>query len=156
MRTNVITLLFLTIAISSFGQSSRKMLKEEKQAVQKVVDSFIEGLNSGDRNKVENTLHFTTGLLTIYKKEERSMIAAETKDDLLYAISLPRNNQWKEVINKIEIQVDGDLAQVWAEYTFYLDGNLLHCGIDAFQLFKGSDGWKIIQITDTRKTEGCK
>ena len=31
-----------------------------------------------------------------------------------------------------------------------------HCGINAFQLFKSSDGWKVIQITDTRNKEGCQ
>ncbi|MBI5914693.1 MAG: nuclear transport factor 2 family protein [Bacteroidetes bacterium] len=31
-----------------------------------------------------------------------------------------------------------------------------HCGVDAFQLFKGENGWKITQISDTRRRENCQ
>lgn len=37
-----------------------------------------------------------------------------------------------------------------------LYGDFSHCGIDAFQLFKDDKGeWKITQIVDTRRKEGC-
>jgi uncharacterized protein (TIGR02246 family) len=54
-----------------------------------------------------------------------------------------------------EVRIDGDLATVWTRYTFYADGALSHCGVDAFQLARMDDGWKIIQIADTRRREGC-
>ena len=40
-------------------------------------------------------------------------------------------------------------------FAFYLDDKFSHCGVDAFQLFKGNTGWEIFQLTDTRKKEGC-
>jgi uncharacterized protein (TIGR02246 family) len=54
-----------------------------------------------------------------------------------------------------EVRVDGDLATVWTPYAFYADGTLSHCGVDAFQLARLDDGWRIIQIADTRRREGC-
>jgi hypothetical protein len=55
-----------------------------------------------------------------------------------------------------EVRIDGDLAAVWTPYAFYADGTLSHCGVDAFLLAHMDDGWKIIQIADTRRREGCR
>ncbi len=56
-----------------------------------------------------------------------------------------------------KIEIDGNLAQAWTQYAFYVGKKFSHCGVDAFQLFKGTDGtWKIFQLADTRQKEGCK
>jgi hypothetical protein len=55
-----------------------------------------------------------------------------------------------------EIAVDGALATAWILYQFYVGSTFSHCGVNAFQLFKSKDGWKIIQITDTCRREGCE
>jgi hypothetical protein len=47
------------------------------------------------------------------------------------------------------------LAQAWCDYAFYVDKSYSHCGVDAFQLFKGKDGWKIFHLADTRRKTGC-
>ena len=156
MRFLVFLLISLSSSFSVNAQTSRKELKAEKEKVKATVVDFIDALNMGDRIKMENTFHFTIRLMTISVKDGRHLIAEDDKNDLLRAIAMPRVNTWKEEITSYEILVDGDLAQVWAKYNFYLDGKIIHCGIDAFQLFKSPDGWKIIQVTDTRVTEGCK
>ena len=42
-----------------------------------------------------------------------------------------------------KFSVHGLIATVWAPYDFWIDGKLSHCGIDAFDLIKTEDGWKI-------------
>ena len=53
------------------------------------------------------------------------------------------------------LKVNGPLAQVWAPYHFYYNGTLLHCGVDAFQLIRIQDLWKILYIMDTRENGRC-
>ena len=48
-----------------------------------------------------------------------------------------------------------NLATVWVDYNFYVDDAIDHCGEDAFQLFRAPNGWKIIAVADTQRTEGC-
>jgi hypothetical protein len=55
-----------------------------------------------------------------------------------------------------EVRIDGDLAAVWTPYAFYADGVLSHCGVDVFLLAHFEEGWRIIQIADTRRREGCR
>ncbi len=54
-----------------------------------------------------------------------------------------------------EVRIDGTLAQVWAFYTFRLNGTLSSCGTDAFMLLKVGPTWKITQVADTQRRENC-
>jgi hypothetical protein len=53
------------------------------------------------------------------------------------------------------VQTDDNLATVWVKYEFLVGGEFSHCGVDAFQLFKGAEGWKIFQVADTQRRESC-
>jgi putative lumazine-binding protein len=69
--------------------------------------------------------------------------------------SAPAGDVWNERIWDPEVRVDGDVAQVWAYYTFHLGTKFLHCGVDAFMLLKVGSEWKITQLADSRRTTGC-
>lgn len=66
----------------------------------------------------------------------------------------PAGNVWNERIYDPDVRIDGNVAQVWAYYTFHLNNTFSHCGIDAFMLVKAAV-WRITQIADSRRTEGC-
>jgi hypothetical protein len=48
------------------------------------------------------------------------------------------------------------MAVVWAPYTFYLDGQVRHCGVNQMDFLRTNDSWKITQLTDTRRMQGCR
>jgi len=62
---------------------------------------------------------------------------------------------WNERIYEPEVRIDGNVAQVWAYYTFHLNNTFSHCGVDAFMLLKVGVTWKITQLADSRRTDGC-
>ena len=76
-------------------------------------------------------------------------------DAWLRSIATPRPELRDERTRNEIVHIDGTLATVWAEYSFYVGPTLSHCGVDAFQLAKDADGWKIISIADTRRRAGC-
>jgi hypothetical protein len=61
-----------------------------------------------------------------------------------------------EVLQDVEIRVDGPLATVWTYYDFIAGGEFSHCGYDAMQLLKVGGEWKIVALADTRRKEGCR
>ncbi|HYJ79808.1 MAG TPA: hypothetical protein VEW03_09420 [Longimicrobiaceae bacterium] len=79
----------------------------------------------------------------------------DSVDAFVRAVGTPHTETWDERISGLEVRIDGPLATAWMNYTFYLDGRLSHCGVNAFQLARTPTGWKTIQITDTRRREGC-
>ena len=76
-------------------------------------------------------------------------------DGFVKAVGSPHQAMWDERTANAKIHVDGDLAMVWVDYTFYLGERKSHCGVDAFQLVKGADGWKVVTLVDTRRRENC-
>ncbi|MBX2840799.1 MAG: hypothetical protein KTR26_03455 [Flammeovirgaceae bacterium] len=67
----------------------------------------------------------------------------------------PHDKIFDEKILSYDIKIDGHFATAWTEYKFYLGQEFSHCGVNAFHLFKSEEGWKITQITDTRRKEDC-
>jgi hypothetical protein len=64
--------------------------------------------------------------------------------------------RWDERVFDVQVRVDGNMAQVWAPYTFYLDGKIRHCGIDAIELLFDGSAWRVTQLSDTQRREGCR
>jgi hypothetical protein len=77
--------------------------------------------------------------------------------DFLRSIGTPHAETYNEMIWDEKILVDGNFAQVWTNYAFYLGKKFNHCGVDAFHLVRNEEGnWKIFHLADTRQKEGCK
>jgi hypothetical protein len=54
-----------------------------------------------------------------------------------------------------EVRIHDNLATVWTWYDFHLGDRFSHCGIDAAQLVRTAEGWKIAQITYTGRPTPC-
>jgi hypothetical protein len=53
------------------------------------------------------------------------------------------------------VQVHGTIATLWAPYDFYVNGTFSHCGVNAIQLIRTDDGWRIANWIWTVEPEGC-
>jgi len=73
----------------------------------------------------------------------------------LVMIAKPHTEAYDERITFDLVKIDGELAMVWASYKFYLGEKFSHCGVDAFQLVKINNDWKIQYLIDTRRRQGC-
>jgi hypothetical protein len=54
-----------------------------------------------------------------------------------------------------EVRIHGPIAVVWTAYDFWVDGKFSHCGVDAFNLVKTADGWKLAGGLYTVEQTGC-
>ena len=45
------------------------------------------------------------------------------------------------------IHTDGTIASIYFEYNFYIDGKVTNHGSEAWQVVRGSEGWRIAAIT---------
>ena len=53
------------------------------------------------------------------------------------------------------VLIRGPIAVVWGEYDFRIDGELSHCGVDAFDLVKLDGEWKMVNIMWTVERDNC-
>ncbi len=128
-------------------------------AVMKPVKILFEGMQKGDSAMTRKAFSTSVTMATVgTDKSGKPFIKNESSiNDFLKAIGTPHAEIYNEMIWDEKISVDGNFAQVWTSYAFYLGKKFSHCGVDAFHLVKGADAeWKIFHLADTRQKEGCK
>jgi len=67
----------------------------------------------------------------------------------------PGPEKYEERLEDPAIETDGDVAMVWGNYRFFIDGKLHHCGVDHFDLVRKDGQWKIANVTWSQRTTGC-
>jgi hypothetical protein len=68
----------------------------------------------------------------------------------------PGPERYEEQLRNPAIEVDGDIAMVWGDYDFRIDGKIHHCGVDHFGLVREAGVWKISSIAWSSRTKGCE
>lgn len=144
-------LLFLLLPLTLQAQI------ETENEIMQTVRSLFEGMRLGDSSMVRATFHTDANLNTTFTdKEGVTQFRTGSVDGFVTQIGTPHKEVYDEKIWSYQIQIDGPLASVWTDYSFFLDDKFLHCGVNAFHLVQFSDGWKITQITDTRRKSNCQ
>ncbi len=62
---------------------------------------------------------------------------------------------FQERISNPAIDIDGDIAMVWAPFTVRIAGKVSNCGVDHFDLVREGGVWKVMNITFSSRTTGC-
>ena len=152
MKYVLLSILFL-IPLSSFSQSS-----EEKEQVRKTVEAFFQGFHNRDSVQMRSVFHPEAVVQTIGKNRSgETTLKTEELEKVIQSIaSIPDTLDFKEVLHAFHIQIDGEMANVWTPYSFYINGNLSHCGVNNFQLVNLNQEWKVVYLVDTRRREGCQ
>ena len=124
--------------------------------VMDVVNTLFEAMRESDGEKVVSIFTENTRLMTVTERDGQPVLLENSITLFFEVIGQPHDEVWSEPIWDYRVEIDGNLAQVWTKYAFFLGDDFDHCGVDAFQLFNGEDGWKIFQLVDTRHWEGCE
>jgi hypothetical protein len=149
MRIILALVLATNIGMAQTAQDNREILE--------TINAVFKGMNLGDSAMVRASFVASPTVATVMKdKDGVPVLRTGDFKKFLDAVGTPHDEKWSEPIWEVKIQMDGNMAQAWMKYAFYLGKTFSHCGADAFQLFKGPDGkWKIFHLADTRSKEGC-
>lgn len=126
----------------------------EQQEVLAVIERLFDGMRARDTAAMRST--FAPGA---------RLAGTQTRDGVT-SVSVIEIDRWIASVGRAtellderlvdpEVRVDDQLATVWVGYNFHVGERFSHCGYDAFQLARLADGWKIVHVMDTRRTERC-
>ncbi len=148
----LITSSLLFLAVSSFAQNN-----SADAFAQNIVDTFFKGFHQGDTLMMKSVMVEKVPMQTVFTNGKgMEQVMDSDIAGLLNAIAnRPEDQIWEEKLLSYSVQVDGNLAHVWTPYEFWLNGEFIHCGANAFTLGKTKDGWKILHLIDSRRKEGC-
>lgn len=144
----------LLLIIGTLGYSQETI---DEVSVKTSVEDFFIAFHKQDTTALRFMAHPSIQMQSISIKEnaEPKLVTEEYGNFLKAIYAIPATTKFEEKIHSFKIQVDGPMANVSTPYSFYVNGELSHCGVNTFQLFKEAGSWKIIYIIDTRTKQGC-
>ena len=72
-----------------------------------------------------------------------------------FAQRVTPDGRFTETISDPAIEVDGDVAMVWAPFVVRVGGKVANCGIDHFDLVRENGAWKVMNLTFSSRITGC-
>lgn len=127
----------------------------EEKAALATLERVFEGMRTADSAMARTGFADGARFASVDARTTPATIKYDTIDGWLRGIA-NSNRRWDEQVFDVQVRVDGNVAQIWAPYTFYLDKKVRHCGVDTAELLKDGTGWKITQLSDTQRRENCK
>lgn len=126
----------------------------DRAEVLAVVDRLFDGMRANDGDMVRST--FVLGAILISTERDGAAATTVTAAEQFASAVDQASQEWDEPYWDPIVQIEDHLASVWIKYAFYVDGQFTHCGVDAFLLARGEDGWKIAALADTRERDNCE
>ena len=148
----------VTLGLTSIALSISTAVEAQTPAeeVRKVVDALFDAMRAGDSTAVRSVFTPDAQLHSTGFREGEAYRRASPADRFIAAVGTPHEETWDERIWDVEVRVDDALATVYTRFAFYLDDEFSHCGVNAFQLHRTTEGWKIFHIADTRREDRCE
>lgn len=127
----------------------------DERAVLATVDKLLGGINTRDAAAIGATLRAEGGATVITEVESGPATVRYMAWPELLARFQPGPETFDERISSPAVEIDGDLAMVWAPYVFRINGKVHHCGTDHFSLIRENGAWKVANLAWTSRTTGC-
>lgn len=147
-RTGWIVGAALAVAALSFGVDEASAQSDE-QEVLAVVQTLFDGMREKDEAKLRSVFHPTARLQNAASPDRITPI------EQFIASVVGGGSYLDEVTFDEKVWVDGALAVAWTPYNLFSNEQFVHCGVDAFTMVRTDEGWKVVQLVDTRVQEGC-
>lgn len=95
-------------------------------------------------------------LVAVFKnKEGKSNIRTFKAEEFFTKNFSVKNAELSEDMYAPKVEIFGDFAQISGRYVFFVNGKILHCGVNAFHLVRTDAGWKIAGSSSTMEPQGC-
>jgi len=128
----------LLAAANSRAQSSNA----DRDEVLKVVQAFFDTMTAADVEGARKILQPQGRFHAMRMRDGKPDVRAFSNEEYFAQLQASKQKM-RERIWSPEVRISGPIATLWAPYDFWIDGKFSHCGIDAFDLIKTEDGWKI-------------
>jgi tetratricopeptide (TPR) repeat protein len=148
-------LIFLIIIIVIGIQFSWTSAHSEEQHVILAVEQFFKALEMRDAKLARDILMPEGVVYSVRDEGGEKVIRATTHQQIIDSFGSSSEKMLERMWDP-KVLIHKEIAVLWTKYDFHRDGKFSHCGVDAFNLIKTPDGWKISGIFYTVEKEGCE
>jgi len=151
MKTTTI----IALAVLSAGLATPATAQDDRAQIIAVVNRMFDGMRTKDTAMFRSTWIPGGKVFGLRVRQDGTSFVQQTSEQEFAAFIARDQRPFLERTFDHEVRIEREMATVWTPYDFWVNGQFSHCGVDAFQLLKTADGWKITSITDTFQREGC-
>ncbi len=134
---HVLIAIFMALVPPSSTQSST-----DREAVLETVQIFFDTMTARDVEGARKVMVAEGRFYAMDMRKPKSDPQSFSNEEYFARLQKSQYTSRERIWNP-EVRVRGLIATVWAPYDFWVDGKYSHCGVDAFDLIKTEDGWKI-------------
>ena len=129
-------------AIALVPAVARGQSMADRDAVLNVVQLFFDTMAARDAEGARKIMVPEGRLFAMEMRKPNASPSSFTHEEHFARLQKGKTTNRERMWNP-DVRVHGSIATVWAPYDFWIDGKFSHCGVDAFDLIKTADGWKI-------------
>jgi ketosteroid isomerase-like protein len=144
------------VAFASLFGAAPARAQSDERAVVAAVTKFLDGIRTRDTTLMRSAV--VAGATLVPVGGPTGLGALSTLDAVIERTGKGSGPGNDEQIENPKVQIDDQLASLWAYFTLTRAGEtrIDICGVNLFLLRKGPDGWKVFQIANTHRAEGCR
>ena len=127
-------------------------------AVMAPLKAWFAGIDATDATAIRNQIRIDGGggaTVAASRPDGSKLVRHISWEDYLAKIKPGEHHYHEQFSGNPMIQIDGDIAMVWGEFTLSVDGKPATCGVDHFDLVREAGAWKVQNVTWSQRTTGC-
>jgi len=128
--------------------------QDSQKEVLQVAQNLLDAIGRGDTTAFRSLFLPNAMIYTVREKDGQPITTSRSPLTDAFRPGTVVKEEMKD--SGVNVQVHGNMAQVWAPYNLWINGSFSHCGIDVFTLLKTTHGWRIVALSYTIEKEGCE
>ena len=142
------------ILISLAGSVLAAQQPSEEKAVLAVVQRLFDAMASRDSAAAQQVLIAEGRYFSVRDTGAGVAVGGATHQEFAERLAGGKE-EMRERMWDSKVLIHGRIAVVWTPYDFHRNRKFSHCGVDAFNLVKTAEGWKIAGFVYTVEPTGC-
>ncbi len=159
--------LIYIVFILAFSSHGHAIKVDDDKLILAVMENFKESIVTKDKGRFLNLFVEPTstmfgvvseksmvarraGVEEINRKDNKNFVATRfwrSSPEIMINRIIKNNTNSYETFKNIKITTDGNIANVFADYEYFMDNKKQHWGTESWQMIQTLKGWKIAAIS---------
>jgi Putative lumazine-binding len=148
----------IALTLISVARTGAQASEAESVVQMAVVKELFDAMRAGDSARVRAVFHpqMVSLMSSDVGPDGAGRVRLTPVEAFIKTVGTPHAEVYDERLFNPRVLIDGSLASVWVDYSFFIGARLSHCGVDVIHVAKVGEAWKIIALSDTRRSTGCQ
>ena len=129
--------------------------ESEEAAVMAALNAWFAGIDAADAEAIRRQIRMEGGggaTVAAVRADGTRSVRHLSWDQYLAGVKPGGPRLRERFSGRPAIEVDGDIAMVWGDFTLSVDGRQATCGVDHFDLIRENGTWRVQNVTWSQRT----